>query len=92
MATSSAHPFSTPDSPGDAPIVFVLIEGSGVMLGCWNDIRNHFLPKLLDALRASHPETMVSTLFIHIPDVDVQNVYPSFSTATYFFASFHRPV
>lgn len=60
MATPPANPFSEPDYPGDAPVVLVLVEGSGNMLGYWNDARHYFLPVLLDALCAGHPESPVS--------------------------------
>ena len=66
MATPPANPFSAPDYPGDAPVVLILVEGSGNMLICWNDIRSYILPFLLDALCAGHPESPVSFFSISV--------------------------
>ncbi|KAI0084513.1 hypothetical protein BDY19DRAFT_524777 [Irpex rosettiformis] len=55
MSSSSYIPFATPDSPGDVSVILVLLENSGAMHGNWSDIRNFYLPHLLEALRSAQP-------------------------------------
>jgi hypothetical protein len=63
MASPSHTLFSTPNTPGDATVVLVLLEGSGATHNNWSDIRNHYLPPLLEALCASQPDAPVNFHF-----------------------------
>ncbi|KAI0919612.1 hypothetical protein AcV5_001630 [Taiwanofungus camphoratus] len=53
MASVASSQFSKPTAPGDAISVLVLVEDSRAMLGKWDDVRNVYLPTLLETLRVA---------------------------------------
>lgn len=93
MATPSANMFSTPDYPGDTPVVLVLLESSAGMLGQWNDARNYFLPILFDALREDYPEAPVG-LVHNFAKIRVECSYyrPHFRADTHHLANTYWPL
>ena len=72
-SVSASSSFSALTSPGDAIAVLVLVETSGVMLNYWDEVKNFYLPVLLDTLRNAHA---VKTVPVRVQFV-LSNVRPN---------------
>lgn len=59
MTSPHSFPFSNPAMPGDAVSVLVLVEDSGQMAAKWPDVRDSYLPILLENLRTADPSVQV---------------------------------
>ncbi|RDX42243.1 hypothetical protein OH76DRAFT_1363119 [Lentinus brumalis] len=55
MTSPPSFSFSKPAMPGDALSVLVLVEDSAAMAAKWPDVRDSYLPKLLENLRSADP-------------------------------------
>ena len=51
--------FAKPAMPGDAVSVLVLAEDSSAMASKWPDVRDSYLPNLLQSIRATNPSVQV---------------------------------
>ena len=59
MTSPPSLAFSQPAMSGDAVSVLVLAEDSSAMASKWPDVRNAYLPNLLENLRAADPSVQV---------------------------------
>ncbi len=59
MTSPPSFSFSKPAMPGDALSVLVLVEDSAAMAAKWPDVRDSYLPKLLENLRSADPFVQV---------------------------------
>ena len=59
MSSPPSFSFSKPAMPGDAVSVSVLVEDSVAMAAKWPDIRDAYLPNLLENLRSADPSVQV---------------------------------
>ncbi|OJT09155.1 hypothetical protein TRAPUB_14365 [Trametes pubescens] len=59
MTSPHSLPFSNPAMPGDAVSVLVLVEDSGQMAVKWPDVRDSYLPILLENLRTADQSVQV---------------------------------
>ena len=59
MTSPPSFSFSKPAMPGDAVSVLVLVEDSAGMATKWPDVRDSYLPNLLDKLRSEDPSVQV---------------------------------
>ena len=59
MAAHPSHSFASPDLPGDACVILVLLESTPNMSGYWPELQSYYLPLILQALQNGTPDTPV---------------------------------
>ncbi|KAI0367067.1 hypothetical protein BV20DRAFT_1090972 [Pilatotrama ljubarskyi] len=64
MASPHSFSFSKPAMPGDAVSVLVLVEDSGQMAAKWPEVRDSYLPVLLENLRAADPSVLMEARWL----------------------------
>ena len=62
MTSPHSFSFSKPAMPGDAVSVLILVEDSAQMAAKWPDVRDSYLPVLLENLRADDPSVQVRSM------------------------------
>lgn len=63
MDTTTSSQFSRPTNPGDPVSVVVIVEDSRAMAGKWVDVRDYYLPMLLESLRVADMTVPVCVCF-----------------------------
>ncbi|RPD55277.1 hypothetical protein L226DRAFT_526184 [Lentinus tigrinus ALCF2SS1-7] len=64
MTSPPSFSFSKPAMPGDAVSVLVLVEDSATMAAKWPDVRDSYLPKLLENLRSADPSVQMDARWL----------------------------
>ncbi|KAI0700243.1 hypothetical protein C8T65DRAFT_709711 [Cerioporus squamosus] len=64
MTSPPSFSFSKPAMPGDAVSVLVLVEDSAAMAAKWPDVRDSYLPKLLENLRSADPSVQMEVRWL----------------------------
>ncbi|KAI0824403.1 hypothetical protein BC628DRAFT_1322673 [Trametes gibbosa] len=64
MTSPHSFPFSQPAMPGDAVSVLVLVEDSAQMAAKWPDVRDSYLPILLENLRMADPSVQIEARWL----------------------------
>ncbi|KAI0354510.1 hypothetical protein OH77DRAFT_506346 [Trametes cingulata] len=64
MTSPHSFSFSKPAMPGDAVSVLVLVEDSGPMAAKWPEVRDSYLPVLLENLRAADPSVLMEARWL----------------------------
>ncbi|KAI0668166.1 hypothetical protein C8Q78DRAFT_1048843 [Trametes maxima] len=64
MTTPHSFSFSNPAMPGDAVSVLVLVENSGQMVAKWPEVRDSYLPILLENLRSADPSVQMEARWL----------------------------
>ncbi|KAI0631385.1 hypothetical protein C8Q77DRAFT_1218892 [Trametes polyzona] len=64
MASPHAFSFAVPAMPGDALALLVLVEDSAQMAAKWPDVRDSYLPLLLEHLRAADPSVQIEARWL----------------------------
>ncbi|EKM51035.1 uncharacterized protein PHACADRAFT_212936 [Phanerochaete carnosa HHB-10118-sp] len=79
MAAHSSSSFASPDVPGDACVVLVLLESSPNMFGYWTELQGYYLPVILGALQNGTPDTPIHVYWQMTADPD--NFQPTYSNS-----------
>ncbi|EJF61907.1 hypothetical protein DICSQDRAFT_161239 [Dichomitus squalens LYAD-421 SS1] len=81
MTSPPSFSFSKPAMPGDAVSVTVLVEDSPAMAARWPDIRDAYLPNLLDNLRAADPSAEMEARWLTTSSASSAPSFPITDTA-----------
>ncbi|GJE96079.1 hypothetical protein PsYK624_122720 [Phanerochaete sordida] len=79
MAAHSSYSFASPDFPGDACVVLVLVESHPDMANYWPDLKEYYLPVILGALQEGTPDTPIHVYWQMTADPD--NLQPTYSNS-----------
>ena len=66
MTSPPSLSFSRPAMPGDAVSVLVVVEDSAAMAAKWPDIRDAYLPNLLEKLRSEDLSVQVCPMLFRV--------------------------
>ncbi|KAI1793661.1 hypothetical protein LXA43DRAFT_1121806 [Ganoderma leucocontextum] len=81
MSSPPSFSFSKPAMPGDAVSVSVLVEDSVAMTAKWPDIRDAYLPNLLESLRAADPSVQMEARWLTTSSASPASAMPIVDTA-----------
>ncbi|KAH9895637.1 hypothetical protein C8Q73DRAFT_643968 [Cubamyces lactineus] len=81
MTSPHSFSFSKPAMPGDAVSVLILVEDSAQMAAKWPDVRDLYLPVLLENLRADDPSVQMEARWLTTSSSCPVATYPIMDTA-----------